>query len=87
MNVHGLFFYKKWQCTTSLDDGNPDAFSLILSRLDAALGIVGIVAGMDTLEDLRNNLHLSFTLTITVFSNSSDAVFRSIARPNMLFYS
>ena len=32
-------------------------------------------------------LHLSFTLTITVFSNSSDAAFCSIAIPNILFYS
>ena len=66
------------------DDGNPDAFSLILSRLDAflqsgepdagvhhhalhlvlahqdaALGIVGIVAGMDTdALETGNSLHI-----------------------------
>lgn len=33
------------------------------------------------------SLHLSFTLTITFFSNSNDAVKRSTARLNMLVYS
>ena len=78
------FFYIRWQCSTSLDDGNPDTFPLILSRLDAlhqtmepdtgvhhhtlqlilthqdaALGIVGIVAGMDTdALETGNTLHI-----------------------------
>ena len=38
-------------------------------------------------EDHRYNLHISVTLTITVFSNSSDTAFYGVARPNMLSYS
>ena len=86
---------KNLQRTAFLEDGNPDTLLPILRRLnaihqamepDTGVHHQGIEAALVD-EVHLHNLHLSLANTITVFSKSSDAAFRCIARPNVLFYS